>query len=458
MRHPIDFDGINAVALRSARQLLQELLPGGKFQGDEYVVRNPLRNDQHPGSFKINCKTGEWGDFAIGESGGDLISLVAYLGGMSQLDAARELAAKVAFPVPKLSSANAEKRDASLVMPVPADAPAPPTAHPALGRPNQSWPYKDAAGGMIGHVLRFDRADGKEFRPLTLWRDSISGRLEWRWESWPPERPLYGLQELADRPVAQVVVCEGEKATDAARRLLRGFVVVTSPNGSKSAEKADWSPLRGRDVVIWPDADLPGNAYAERVSKCAADAEAKSIAVVSPREAVKEGWDAADALEEGWTTADAAKFIAGAVSWEPKTVTDPLDGLVARAQADAGAAFTSDVLQRLAALKTEDRAAFEVLRAELRGAGVRVGALDESIAEENEEDSGRRPTQADLLIKLSEAAELFHAPDGTGFADLDINATARLGRSAARVSTGGWHAAFTRRQEAHRVRKLCNRH
>ena len=121
MRHPIDFDGIKAVALRSARQLLHELLPGGKFQGDEYVVRNPLRNDQHPGSFKINWKTGEWSDFAIGESGGDLTSLVAYLRGISQVDAVRELAAKIGIPVPKLYaapvSANAKKRDASLVMP-----------------------------------------------------------------------------------------------------------------------------------------------------------------------------------------------------------------------------------------------------------------------------------------------------------------------------------------------------
>src|SRR6516164_4867780 len=162
MRHPIDFDGIKAAALRSARQLLQELLPGGKFQGDEYVVRNPLRNDQHPGSFKINCKTGEWSDFAIGESGGDLISLVAYLGGISQVDAARELAAKVGISVPKLSGApaiaNAEKRDANLVMPVAADAQAPHATHAKLGRPTKSWPYKDAAGGVIGYVLRFDGA------------------------------------------------------------------------------------------------------------------------------------------------------------------------------------------------------------------------------------------------------------------------------------------------------------
>jgi hypothetical protein len=34
---------------------------------------------------------------------------------------------------------------------------------------------------------------------------------------------------------------------------------------------------------------------------------------------------------------------------------------------------------------------------------------------------GRRPTQADILIELSRSAELFHAPGGTGFADLDIN-------------------------------------
>jgi hypothetical protein len=197
--------------------------------------------------------------------------------------------------------------------------------------------------------------------------------------------------------------------------------VVTSPNGNKSAEKADWSPLRGRNVVIWPDADLPGDVYAQAVAKCATNAGAKSIAIAPPPNGVDEGWDAADVLEEGWTTADAAKFIAGAVSWEPKTATDPLDGLVERAQTDAGAPFTSDVLQRLAALKTEDRATFEALRAELKRAGVRVVALDELSADESEEDSGRGPKQPDLLIKLSEAAELFHTPDGTGFADIDIN-------------------------------------
>ena len=72
-------------------------------------------------------------------------------------------------------------------------------------------------------------------------------------------------------------------------------------------------------------------------------------------------------------------------------------------------------------MKKGDRAAFEGLRAQLKKAGCRVATLDEAIAEENGETHGRGPTQADILIELAQAAELFHAPDHTGFADLDIN-------------------------------------
>ena len=39
----------------------------------------------------------------------------------------------------------------------------------------------------------------------------------------------------------------------------------------------------------------------------------------------------------------------------------------------------------------------------------------------NGDARNRRPTQADVLIELAEAVELFHAPDGTGFADIEIN-------------------------------------
>jgi len=62
-------------------------------------------------------------------------------------------------------------------------------------------------------------------------------------------------------------------------------------------------------------------------------------------------------------------------------IADPLDGLAENCAADPGAAFTPEVLERLAALKKEDRAAFELLRSQLKKSGCRVTALDEAIAE-----------------------------------------------------------------------------
>jgi hypothetical protein len=102
-------------------------------------------------------------------------------------------------------------------------------------------------------------------------------------------------------------------------------------------------------------------------------------------------------------------------------IRDSLDGLVEGTAADPGAPFAPEALERLAALKKENLAGFEALRAQLKKAGCRVTVLDEAIAEENGEVGGRGPTQADILIELVQSAELFHTPDGTGFADLGIN-------------------------------------
>ncbi len=122
---------------------------------------------------------------------------------------------------------------------------------------------------------------------------------------------------------------------------------------------------------------------------------------------------------------DDAKFepddgIADAIDGAEE-VRDPLEGLVEKTRIDPGAPFTPEVLEALAALKRDDRAAFEALRAQLKGAGCRVTALDEAIAEESGDVGGRGPTQADILIDLAQVAELFHTADGTGFVDLDVN-------------------------------------
>ena len=105
----LDFDGINQAAGRNYRSLLSNLIPGGKFRGSEYVVKNPCRNDQHPGSFSINFKTGVWKDFANGDGGSDFVSLVAYVRNISQGDAAQELADKLGVRLYKPNGAAAPK-------------------------------------------------------------------------------------------------------------------------------------------------------------------------------------------------------------------------------------------------------------------------------------------------------------------------------------------------------------
>jgi putative DNA primase/helicase len=198
------------------------------------------------------------------------------------------------------------------IMPVPADAPKPPASHPKLGKPVATWCYRDAVGAVNGYVSRFETADGKVFRPLTYARALRGGKPVWRWESWPLKRPLYQLEMLAERPEASVVVTEGEKAADAASALLPSFVVVTSPNGSKSGGKADWSPLRGRRVTIWPDADVAGLEYARIVAKESLAAGAIAVAIISPPHDCAVGWDAADALADGWDERRATTLVTDA--------------------------------------------------------------------------------------------------------------------------------------------------
>jgi hypothetical protein len=88
----IDFDTIKGVALSCIREIVLRWLPDGIEEGNEWVARNPKRNDRHRGSFKINLRTGRWADFATGDRGGDVVSLAAYLSDLSQAEAARQVA------------------------------------------------------------------------------------------------------------------------------------------------------------------------------------------------------------------------------------------------------------------------------------------------------------------------------------------------------------------------------
>lgn len=87
----IDFERLKNDIQRSSRSFLRQLLPNGRWSGHEYIALNPTRNDRNLGSFRINFRTGQWIDFATGDKGGDVISLFAYIKGMKQIEAAKEL-------------------------------------------------------------------------------------------------------------------------------------------------------------------------------------------------------------------------------------------------------------------------------------------------------------------------------------------------------------------------------
>ena len=96
VRRSLDFAAVNRAALAALPTLLARWCPGGRVQGAEWIGRNPTRADRRPGSFKVRltgARAGVWADFACGARGSDVVSLVAYLHGFTQAEAARRLVA-----------------------------------------------------------------------------------------------------------------------------------------------------------------------------------------------------------------------------------------------------------------------------------------------------------------------------------------------------------------------------
>ena len=226
---------------------------------------------------------------------------------------AREVAANgEAGQLAPASASGKAKPSGDWVWPVPEDALQPRGKHRDKGHVSASWAYRDSAGKVLHWVCRFDLGDGrKEILPQTLWREA--GRLVWHWRAAPVPRPLFRLDALALAPAAPVLVVEGEKTAEAAAQLFPQLVAVCWSGGSKAVGKADWTPLRGRRVVVLPDADEPGSAAAEAVAKAAAAAGADGVAVVALPDGLPEGWDVADAFPAGFGQERLALLIAAAL-------------------------------------------------------------------------------------------------------------------------------------------------
>ena len=110
------------------------------------------------------------------------------------------------------------------------------------------YKYCDTLGNILFYVIR---TKDKKFFPLAL---NEHGELI---AKKPTFRTLYGAELLSkdDRPV---IVVEGEKAADAARKLFTSADVVTWIGGAANVESNPWNLIAGREIILWPDNDAAG--------------------------------------------------------------------------------------------------------------------------------------------------------------------------------------------------------
>jgi putative DNA primase/helicase len=149
-----------------------------------------------------------------------------------------------------------------------------------------------------------DAKTGKTFRQF--WFDGN------RWQSkLPPKykqansKPLLNLGKI--RATADwVLVVEGEKTCDAAAKLFPHYACTTWSGGCKGHGKTDFSPLKGRKILLWPDADEEGINAMQAVADKLLRQGAIQVRIVTPPKDSPKGWDLADAT---WSTQEAADYI-----------------------------------------------------------------------------------------------------------------------------------------------------
>ncbi|MDP9476309.1 MAG: AAA family ATPase [Actinomycetota bacterium] len=185
------------------------------------------------------------------------------------------------------------------------------------------WEIKDPEGRVVAEHVREDQGpDAKKVRwrlPGGSFSDGLKGRkLE--------TLPLYGAHELAEwseeRPVA---VVEGEKAADALNGSGIIFALGTVTGASATPGPEALEILRGREVILWTDADELGRKHMRRVAE-RLEGVAELVRWYDWPEA-KEKDDAADhpAVIGGNKKALGSLLndLLGASRWEPKKPEGP---------------------------------------------------------------------------------------------------------------------------------------
>jgi hypothetical protein len=122
------------------------------------------------------------------------------------------------------------------------------------------YDYRDEAGTLAFQVVRYVGKQFTQRRP--------DGHGGWIYNLQGVERVLYRLPELvASTSESAVYVVEGEKDVETLRH--RGLVATTNPQGAgkwSHVETCAHRVLRGRHIVLIPDADEKGRSHANDIA------------------------------------------------------------------------------------------------------------------------------------------------------------------------------------------------
>lgn len=163
------------------------------------------------------------------------------------------------------------------------------------------YSYTDENDGLLFQVVRYEPKGFRQRRP--------DGNEGWIWNLDGVRRVLYRFPEvLASR---SVLVCEGEKDCDAARKI--GLVAACNPGGGGKWRDEYSEPLHGKRVAIIADADEPGRKHAHGVA-ASLHTKVESLKVLE----LPGAKDLSEWIGKGGTREVLLELIRRQVEWKPQ--------------------------------------------------------------------------------------------------------------------------------------------
>lgn len=269
----INFQEANRIASISIHDWFPDIEKGRPASGGWINgMPNPTRPDRDPDSFGVNPQEGRYHDFT-GETH-DLLHMYAVMNGLSEKDAALHFLPKDNTPE---YHADLDAIKAAL----------------EKTKPLKGWDhthiYTDGTCSFaIGRKNAHDGID-KEIRPFTILPDgtTIIGK-----PAKPPQGfPLLNLDKiLSDETGKTIVLVEGEVKSES---IPEEYIATAIAGGASGWKDTDFSPLEGKNVILWPDNDDAGKKCMAGIA-AEIDTIAKTVKMVEPCVSWEKGKDAAN--------------------------------------------------------------------------------------------------------------------------------------------------------------------